>query len=77
MTNLQTRDEILNFLIEVELNPKTILNHTINTTNSIKNDYLNNELKSLLESYLLDETFTKKDLNLNLNILTKNVYNKF
>ena len=77
MTNLETRNEILNFLIEVEMNPKSILKNNISTNNSSKNDYLNNELNLLLESYLLDETFTKKDFNNCLNVLTRTVTNKF
>ena len=77
MTNLNTRNEILNFLIEVEMNPKSILKHTISTNNSSKNEYLTNELNLLLESYLLDDEFTKNDFNESLQIITKNVTNKF
>jgi len=77
MKNLITRDEILNFLIDVEMSPKLILSYSINTKNSSKNEYLSNELKLLIESYLLDDNFTKNDFNESLQVITKNVTNKF
>ena len=77
MKNLITRDEILNFLIDVEISPKLILSYSINTKNSSKNEYLSNELKLLIESYLLDDNFTKNDFNESLQVITKNVTNKF
>ena len=71
MTIIVTRQEILEFLIDVEINPKEILKH------KIKNEWLSRELNSMLESLLLDDDYNRNDFNNDLQVLTRNVTNKF
>ena len=71
MTIIKTRQEILNFLIDVEISPKEILKH------EIKNEWLFNQLNSMLRSYLLDSDYTRLDFNNDLQVLRRNVTNKF
>lgn len=71
MKTITTRQEILDFLIDVEINPKEVLKH------KIKNEWLSKELNSMLESLLLDDDYNRNDFNNDLQILTINVTNKF
>ena len=77
MTTIKTREDILEFLIEVEITPKEILKHKVNTQNKKNNDYINNTLHSMLEAYLLEEDYTFKNFKEDLYIVRKNVNNKF
>jgi len=77
MKTISTRQEILEFLIDVEINPKEILKTKIEHKNKLCNDWLNNQLKTMIELYLLDNDYTKKDFNNTLQSITKNVTNKF
>ncbi len=67
---ITSREELFEFLIEVEISPKVILKH------KIKNDYISYQLNSMLELYLLDEDYDRKDFNSDLLSLTKYVRNK-
>lgn len=71
MATIKTREEILDLLIDVEINPKEILKH------NIENDYISKQLNSMLELYLLDDDFSRKDFNDDLAVLTRIVTNKF
>lgn len=71
MKIISTRQEILDFLIDVEINPKDVLKH------EIKNEWLSKELNSMLELLLLDDSYYRNDFNNDLKVLTRNVTNKF
>ena len=71
MTTITTRQEILDFLIDVEINPKEILKH------KIKNEWLSKQLNSMLELLLLDDDYSRSEFNNDLQTLTRNVTNKF
>lgn len=77
MDTINTRQDILNFLIEVEIEPKKILRHKVNTKSKKQNEYLNNILYSILESYLLQDDYTFNNFKDDLYITRKNVNNKF
>tara|TARA_R110002020_G_scaffold307708_1_gene523489 strand:- start:418 stop:762 length:345 start_codon:yes stop_codon:yes gene_type:complete len=71
MGTITTRKDILEFLIDVEMSPKKILSV------SISNEWLSKTLKSMLESYLLEDDYNKKDFDLDLQVVTRTVFNKF
>ena len=71
MKILEKRNDILDFLVDVEINPKNILKV------NIKNEWLSKTLNSMLESYLLDVEYNRNDFNADLRIVEKNVRNKF
>lgn len=77
MTTITKRKDILEFLTEVEINPKEILKYKVNTKNVNQNDYINVTLYSMLESYLLSEDYTFKNFRKDLYIVRKNVKYKF
>ena len=71
MKIVETREQILDLLIDVEINPKEVLKV------NIKDNYINNQLNTALESFLLDDDFTRSDFNQTLMTLTKTVTNKY
>jgi len=71
MTAITTRTEILDLLIDVEINPKKVLKY------DIKDEYISKQLNNMLESFLLEDDYTREDFNKDLQILTKTVTNKY
>jgi succinate dehydrogenase/fumarate reductase-like Fe-S protein len=76
MTTLETRNQVLDLIVDIEENYKNFFKVNITLKNKKENNYINNALRNLIESLMLNE-INKNDFLSDLSIIRKNVENKF
>jgi hypothetical protein len=67
MALIETREQLFELLVNVEISPKEILKH------EIKNKFVSTELNSMLKSYLIDDDYDRKAFNDDLQYLNSYV----
>jgi len=76
METLTTRNQILELILNIEENYKNFFKVNITLKNKKENNYINNALRNLIESLMLNE-INKNEFLTDLTIIRKNVENKF
>ena len=71
MTKLTTRQQYLDFLVEVEINPNEILSH------DIADNWIKEQLNSMLITYRSDDEYSRDDFNNDLMVLDRIIRTKF
>ena len=67
-TIMMTIDQVLDFLIDVEMNPKVVL------TKKTGNNSFDEMMLELVTYFLTDEEFTNEEFIESLNVMRRNVF---
>ena len=67
-TIMMTIDQVLDFLVDVEMNPKVVL------TKKTGNNSFDEMMLKLVTDFLTDEEFTNEEFIESLNIMRRNVF---
>ena len=65
---MMTIDQVLDFLVDVEMNPKVVL------TKKTGNNSFDEMMLKLVTDFLTDEEFTNEEFIESLNIMRRNVF---
>ena len=65
---MMTIDQVLDFLVDVEINPKVVL------TTKTGNKSFDEMLLEIVTDFLTDEEFTNEELVESLNVMQRNVF---